>query len=70
MRSHSQRGGRQPRILNVPPRLLGGVNPLCRKGPGMPWTYLGGATALQGGLPVEADLQEGSTKAPFISRSG
>lgn len=49
--------------------LLEAAKPLCGKDLGGPWTYLRGATALQGGLPVEADLQQSGAKAPLVSRS-
>ena len=65
----AQPEGRQLWTLNVPSGLLGGASPLCGKGPGVPWTYLRGAAALQGGLPIEADLQEGGTKAPLVGCS-
>ena len=45
---------------------LGGASPLCGKGPGVLQPYLRGTAALQGGLTVEADLQEGGTKAPLV----
>lgn len=37
------------------------------EGPKGPRMYLGGAAALQGSLPVEADLQEGGAKTPLVS---
>lgn len=55
---------------NMPSGHLGSANPLYRMDPDKPWTYLRRAAALQRGLPVEADLQEGDTKAPFVSCSG
>lgn len=49
--------------------LLGGTGPFVERAQGSTPLYLRGAAVLQGGLPIEADLQEGGTKAPFVSSS-